>query len=135
MKLISVNLQKMSKKELIDFINEYGFPLKDFTDNKEMGIVDMWILFNEDEYKVVAFTRKSDPSKINNTQHMLDFLNNTFAPYIPESSLPKAKISGKSTKNSKEFEVVLNIDAILDKINKYGLSSLSKEEKDFLKKQ
>lgn len=39
----------------------------------------------------------------------------------------------KKTEKSKEDNIVLDLNTILDKINKSGMSSLKKEEKDFLK--
>ena len=43
--------------------------------------------------------------------------------------LPKAR---KTQVQKFKLSVVLEIDAILDKIGKYGIDSISKEEKDFL---
>jgi hypothetical protein len=138
MKLISMNLQKMTDKEVVEFADKNGFESKDFIENKEMGVVDMWVVINKG-YKVVAYTLNTNPTEIKYVErNMPNFLKTMFTSYDAESD-DIARITRKSmsvvSSTVDKLQIILETDAILDKISKNGISSLSKEEKDFLKKQ
>lgn len=52
-------------------------------------------------------------------------------PKLPKARKPQVE-KVVEIKKMVELPVVLEVDAILDKIGKYGIDSISKEEKDFL---
>ena len=55
-------------------------------------------------------------------------------PKLPKARKPQVEtvVETVSKKVIVELPVVLEVDSILDKIGKYGINSLTKEEKDFL---
>jgi len=76
------------------------------------------IFIDLDTDKLFAYVVNSDRSKIE-TSGVFDFVMNSIKPYIVEKEKPSVVVE-------------LSIDAILDKITKFGIDSLLKEEKDFL---
>ena len=53
-------------------------------------------------------------------------------PKLPKVRKPQVETLVETVKKVVELPVVLEVDAILDKIGKYGINSITKEEKDFL---
>ena len=55
-------------------------------------------------------------------------------PKLPKARKPQVEtvVETVSKKVIVELPVVLEVDSILDKIGKYGINSITKEEKDFL---
>jgi hypothetical protein len=86
-------------------------------DKKEFKMYRAWIdLTNK---TMIAYSKTSSPEKIIYTPSFEELFRN-IPRYEPKPiALPAPEIN-------------LNVDAILDKISKYGIDSLLKEEKDFL---
>jgi hypothetical protein len=53
-------------------------------------------------------------------------------PKLPKARKPQVETVIETVKKVVELPVVLEVDSILDKIGKYGINSITKEEKDFL---
>ena len=53
-------------------------------------------------------------------------------PKLPKVRKPQVETLVETVKKVVELPVVLEVDSILDKIGKYGINSITKEEKDFL---
>ena len=110
---------------------------------------DLTIILGDDIVKmvegesVILLTLKSD-DKIDNLKKRIIDVNSPFI-LIPKEQFKEIALQidkdtlnylfntkTKSSKKVKEESVVLDLNTILDKINKTGINSLKKEEKDFL---
>lgn len=93
---------------------------------------------------VILSTLKSD-NKIEELKEKIKDINSPFI-LIPKEQFKEIALQieqetlkylfntkEKKTKKVKDEPVVLDLNSILDKINKSGINSLKKEEKDFLK--
>jgi len=92
-------------------------------DKKEFKMYRAWIdLTNK---TMIAYSKTSSPDKIIYTPSYEDIFRN-IPRYEPTPiALPSPEVN-------LNVDVDLNVDAILDKILKYGIDSLLKEERDFL---
>ena len=90
-------------------------------DKKEFKMYRAWIdLTNK---TMIAYSRTSRPNEIIYTPSYEELFRN-IPRYEPTPiALPSPEVN---------LNVDLNVDDILDKISKYGIDSLLKEEKDFL---
>jgi hypothetical protein len=90
-------------------------------DKKRFKLFRIWI--DKDSKRMIAYSTQKFPNKIEFTDSFDSSFKSikTYQPNIPVSifELPKSNLS-------------LNVDDILDKISKYGIDSLLKEEKEFL---
>jgi hypothetical protein len=96
--------------------------------NKKNGICKIWI-DTINRYNIIAYTVVDNPDEIIIADNFIQDLKN-IKPIFNEFIKDKLE----STKSEESSQTTLEIDTILDKIGQYGISSLTKEEKDFLKK-
>lgn len=75
------------------------------------------IFIDLDSHKLFAYTFNSDKQKV----HFTDVVDSVFL------SIPNCVVEIDSN-----ISIELDVDKILDKIHKYGMSSLVKEEREFL---
>jgi hypothetical protein len=81
----------------------------------------IWILNN-----LVIYLKQKDSDEI--------LLNPEFEKMVLTKSIDIKNYVNKNTKTKKD-KIILDIDSILDKINKVGVGGLTNEEKEFLDKQ
>lgn len=109
--IILINLENYSTEKLRE-LSSLGLSPDVFIEDKEKGFRKLWIDLNTGS--VVAFTKRTD--RVELTSVYKDTL----------SEIEEFKIEDT------DVEVILDLDTILDKISKYGINSLVKEEKEFL---
>ena len=69
----------------------------------------------------------------NHKKSFLYSLKTLGTPKLPKAKKPQVETLVETVKKVVvELPVVLEVDSILDKIGKYGINSITKEEKDFL---
>lgn len=110
--IICIDLTKFNFEKLKEVSVKLNVKLDILVDNKKEGFVKLFV--NTDLGIIVAFTTKRDKNRIVYTD-------------VYDTVLSKMKT----------FEIVkepiqLNLDTVLEKITKYGIDSLSKNEKKFL---
>jgi hypothetical protein len=143
-KVICLDVMKYNDETILEMANHFGLNGSVLCDNKKKGIKKYYI-YTEliDNTKgldpVIAFEVKAK-SLANDTFYTYENikLNATLSRKQIEK-MKKVKsfdfISFKKEKKSKKSKVSkvnLDIDSILDKISKFGLSSLTSKEKNFL---
>ena len=98
-------------KDLEEICNRYGIDFETLKYNKNfVGVKLLWIDLGSN---IIAYT-----------------LNGKDEIKVMEDNLLKMK--PVQPFEPKSLPIILETDAILDKINEYGMTSLSKEEKEFL---
>lgn len=112
MDLICVDLKMFNHVKLKDICNIHKLNYETMWTNKKNGFAKIWI--DKDRMQIIAYTTKKDDS-VKFTDEYGDFLSS----YVPVD-LPRKE------------ETPLNLDDILDKISKSGVSSLTLDERDFL---
>ena len=110
--IICIDLTKFNNERLSEFATFHKLDYNNLLENKKEGFAKVYIDLNTMSY--VAFTTKKDKSTMNYTSSFTEMLKNI-------ESLDFVK-------EPKE----MNLDSILDKISKYGIDSLSLNEKSFL---
>ena len=110
--IICIDLTKFNNEKLKEVSTELNVKLEILVDNKKEGFVKLFV--NTDLGIIVAFTTKRDKNRIVYT----DVYDNML-------------LGMKSFEIIKE-PVQLEMDTVLEKISKYGIDSLSKNEKKFL---
>jgi hypothetical protein len=109
--IVKINLTKFNYIKLKEISEEYYVDYESIVNNKKAGYAILWI--DNDAQIIIAYTKKKD-NTIHYTQSMDDYL----------FSLQEVEV----IKEPKE----LSLDAILEKISKYGVQSLTDEEKGYL---
>ncbi len=109
--IILINLENYSVEKLQE-LSSLGLSPDVFIKDKSNGFRKLWIDLNTGN--VVAFTKRTDR--------------------IEMTTSYKSSLCGvdELKMDSVDCEIVLELDTILDKISKYGISSLVSEEKEFL---
>lgn len=124
MNIISIDYTNTSDEDIKLICDKFELNYKQMMrDRKTYKLKKVFIdVFNN---KLIAFTTKRDPLNVQFSEGAEDvFLK-----------MPTYKIeSKKEIKQLPAPKIDLNIDSILDKISKYGINSLLKEERDFLDK-
>ena len=116
--IICIDLTQYTLKELKDVSEVYNIPFFYLEDLKgqpgeEVYFGKMW--FDTLNQEIVGYSSILDKDKLILSESYTDIISD-----IKPSDLKKRRVD------------VLTIDNILDKIAKYGIDSLVKEEKDFL---
>lgn len=116
--IICVDLTKYTLKELKDISEVYNIPFFYLEDLKgkpgdEVYFAKMW--FDTLNQEIVGYSSILDKDKLILSESYTDIISD-----IKPIDLKKKRVD------------VLTVDNILDKITKYGIDSLVKEEKDFL---
>ena len=110
--IICIDLTRFNYEKLKEVAAELNIRLEMLVDNKKMGIARIY--YDTFLHVVVAFTTKKNKTKIIYTDVLDDLL-------LKSGSFELTK-----------RPVKLDTDSILEKISKYGIDSLLKEEKEFL---
>lgn len=110
--IICIDLTKFNNEDLKKISDKYNVDSISLLSNKKDGFKKLWIC--EETLNIIAFNTKKD-----------DEIKYT-------SSFGERLKSMNSIEMKKEPNVIFNVDSILEKISKYGIESISKEEKDFL---
>ena len=111
--IICIDLTQFNKEKLVEVADKYGLNIENLTENKEMGTSKIY--FCTDLKRIIAFSNKGDKKVI--------FLSDGFEEIL--RSIEPVVMTKRSTGP-------LIVDNILDKIGKYGIESLSTDEKNFL---
>ena len=100
-------------------------------ENKRIGIGKIWFDVKNDN-AVIAYTIKGN-SEILIADNFIEDISKIKSLDVIAKERPNVLDLVESViKSPKKLEVILNVDAILDKIGQYGLDSITKEERDFL---
>jgi hypothetical protein len=116
--IICIDLTQYTLQELKEVSEVYNIPffyLEDLKGNpgEEVYFAKMW--FDTLNQEIVGYSSILDKDKLVLSESYTDIISD-----IKPSDLKKRRVD------------VLTVDNILDKIAKYGIDSLVKEEKDFL---
>ena len=116
--IICIDLTQYTLQELKEVSKAFNIPffyLEDLKGNpgEEVYFAKMW--FDTLNQEIVGYSSILDKDKLILSESYTDIIND-----IKPSELKKRRVD------------VLTVDNILDKIAKYGIDSLVKEEKDFL---
>lgn len=116
--IICIDLTQYTLQELKEVSKVFNIPffyLEDLKGNpgEEVYFAKMW--FDTLNQEIVGYSSILDKDKLILSESYTDIIND-----IKPSELKKRRVD------------VLTVDNILDKIAKYGIDSLVKEEKDFL---
>ena len=136
--LISLN---MSDDHLAVYANKFGISLNDLI-NYRGDAKSLYI--NLDSEHIIGYKDKNDKMvystlykqfiQQNFKESFLYSLKPLGTPKLPKVRKPKFETFVESVVDIEvvQLPVVLELDSILDKIGKYGINSITKEEKDFL---
>jgi hypothetical protein len=120
--VICIDYSITSKDDLKLICNKYSFKYDELLSNKNK--FDFYKIFIDlNTYRMFAYILNKNKSKIEFTDGVDIFLN----AIEPEKITQETKLEVNSS-----LSVELDIDVILDKIHKYGIGSLLREEKEFL---
>jgi hypothetical protein len=101
-------------------------------ENKRIGIAKIWFDTKNDN-AVIAYTIKGDNEILIADNFIADITKIKPVDVIVKEKEQSVVSLVESVINSpRKLKVVLDVDAILDKIGQYGIDSITKEEKDFL---
>lgn len=101
-------------------------------ENKRIGIGKIWFDTKNDN-AVIAYTVKGDNEILIADNFIADITKIKPVDVIVKEKEQSVVSLVESVINSpRKLKVVLDVDAILDKIGQYGIDSITKEEKDFL---
>ena len=133
--IICIDLRKYNNEQLTKVSEHIGIKDGDLQENKKMGIIKVFL---DDERKTHMAVVFKNPTGRHYKGLVVDH------DYSLQVTLSKRDYDYLLKMPSTDFDLkkkdwnlptvieVFNVDAILDKINKFGLSSLTKSEKDFL---
>lgn len=122
--VICIDYSITSNDDLKSICNKYSFKYDELLSNKKK--FDFYKIFIDlNTYRMFAYIVNKNKSKIEFTDGIDIFLN----AIEPERVVQESKMNISSS-----LSIELDIDVILDKIHKYGISSLLKEEREFLDK-
>lgn len=136
--LISLN---MSDDHLSVYANKFGISLNDLI-NYRVDAKSLYI--NLDSDHIIGYKDKNDKMVYSTIykQFIQQNFKETFlyslkplgTPKLPKARKPKFETFVETLVDIEvvQLPVVLELDVILDKIGKYGINSITKEEKDFL---
>ncbi len=145
-KVICIDLRKFNNEQLTKVSNIVGLVDGCLQENKKNGFIK---IFLDDENKNFIGSLLKNPNplhrnykglEISSDYSYLSKKDSEFLLNMPATSfdLKKSKVPELIVeKNSKSpiLKEILEVDVILEKIFKYGLSSLSKNEKEYLDKE
>lgn len=110
--VICIDLTKYNNEKIVELAKTINIDVEATLHNKKVGFAKIFIY--QDSGRVIAFTTKKDRNTIQYTSYFSELLTS-----IEPIEITKAPIE-------------MNVDVILDKISKYGIDSLSINEKRFL---
>jgi len=116
--VICIDLTKYNNDKLVEVAKELGklygfdFNIDNLLLNKKDGYANMYIDLNSGQY--IAFTTKKDKNTIVYTANLSELLKSINPVVIVKE--PKS----------------MSVDVILEKISKYGIETLTSDEKNFL---
>jgi hypothetical protein len=144
-KVVCISLKSHSDEQLSAICDRFSLSLDALLSLKSEGTLKVW--FEQGGDYLIAFTSAGAPDYLNVCGNFSDFANNLtmimFLKGIKQVATPKIrkakvvveKAQPKTASAKCNLPIVLEVDAILDKISKYGIGSIAKEEKDFLDSQ
>jgi len=158
-KVICVDLMKWNDQLINEFADYFGLNGEALCNNKKDGVKKYYISTEIEDlntgfyggHNVVAM-EFTDKPKVNTGGHVTKHNLKLNVPFTTREIKKLREIEPfdfvkfrkrknieasekrklKKLEEQKSIEVNLDIDSILDKISKYGINSLSKQEKDFL---
>lgn len=110
--VICIDLTKYNNEKLVELAKTINIDVEATLHNKKVGFAKIFIY--QESGRVIAFTTKKDKDAIQYTTYFNELLTS-----ITPIELSKAPIE-------------MSVDTILDKISKYGVDSLTTNEKKFL---
>lgn len=152
-KVICINLASVNAQQLFSICEAYSIGFEAAFKSKKEGTQMEWL---DDERNVVAYVFedkfyigchysnvvKKDYDKIRNVKPVktpkipkTDVTLNNYKAFLSEGYEIRTKSLDSLIEHKlrqKEIPIIFDVDTILDKINKYGMLSLTKEEIDFL---
>lgn len=139
-RVVCISLKSHDDAQLSAICDRYSISFESVSDLKSEGIHKIWI--EEGSEYLIAFTTIKESDYINICENYCEFANNismlSFLRKVKQQStpkIPKRRDSASAKSPSFSLPVVLEVDAILDKIFKYGIDSITEEEKSFLDNQ
>lgn len=144
-KVVCISLKSHNDEQLSAICDRFSLSLDALLSLKSEGTFKVW--FEQGGEYLIAFTALDAPDYLNVCGNFSDFANNlTMIMFlksikqVPTPKIRKAKVvvekaQPKTAAAKCNLPIVLEVDAILDKISKYGIGSIAKEEKEFLDSQ
>ena len=146
--LVSINLFRTSKSNVIKFAEDYGVSPEPYLHNKRMGFAIFWMAFDYEKGTAteIAYSksiREKKPIFNDDFESTYGDRLGEFYKYNPK----KGRVYTDTTDSIDSIEDIdlsdivgdlvvesesLDLDTILDKIGKSGIKSLTKKEVDFL---
>ena len=139
-KVVVISLN-MSDDHLAVYANKFNISLNDLISYRSDAKV---VYLNLDSEHIIGYKDKNDKMVYSTIykQFIQQNFKETFlyslkplgTPKLPKARKPKFETFVESMVDIEivQLPVVLELDVILDKIGKYGINSITKEEKDFL---
>ena len=136
--LISVN---MSNEHLSVYSKKFNVDLDVLIEMRDVKKAKSVYLNLDGEYLIGYRDKDNDlrpfPAYVqfieqNHKKSFLYSLKPLGTPKLPKVRKPQVEPLVETVKKVVELPVVLELDAILDKVGKYGINSITKEEKNFL---
>jgi hypothetical protein len=118
--LICIDLTKFNNEQILKICSNLNFEQENLLNNKKKGFAKLWLC--EKTGTIVAYNTKKDKT----IKYTSDFTNKL-------NSMENFSI--KKEERLEPSKPVLNVDTILEKISKFGIQSITKEEKEFLDNQ
>jgi hypothetical protein len=139
-RVVAISLN-MSDDHLAVYSNKFGISLNDLIAYRDDAKV---IYINLDSEHIIAYIDKQN--KMVYSTIYIQFIQQNFkktflyslkplgTPKLPKVRKPQVETLVEKVVDIEvvKLPVVLEVDSILDKIGKYGINSITKEEKDFL---
>lgn len=113
--VICIDLTKFNNEKLVELAKNLDIDVEAVLHNKKVGFVKLFIY--QESNRIIAFTTKNDKNNIQFTTYFKELLSS-----IEPIQLPKKQ----------KGSIEMDIDTILDKISKYGMESLTINERKFL---
>ena len=134
-KVVCISLISHDDAQLEAISEIYKISYNSMLRMKQNGWAKIWV--EKAGIYLIAYTTIKNPSMLMICQNFLTFgkQNIDFLKCIKQVPTPKVKkkiVKQNTKQNKKQYVPVLDVDTILEKIFERGLSSISKEEKDFL---
>lgn len=135
---VSMNLFRNSKETLKEFCKEYHLPYDRLITDKQNGFATIWLVidYEEEFYDFVAYTRAANQKKItfHSEQMKADYDDklDTFHKYVKGQKRNYDQEVNTSFVVESDQTDKFDVDSILDKIAKSGMSSLTDKEIKFL---
>ena len=133
--IICIDLRKYNNEQLTKVSEHIGIKDGDLQENKKMGIIKVFLDDERKTHMAVVFKnptgRHYKGLVVDHDYSLQVTLSKRDYDYLLKMPATDFDLKKKDWNLPTVIEV-FNVDAILDKINKFGLSSLTKSEKDFL---